>query len=564
MTLDPLKETLPTLFDRRVRLSGPRKAIWVRRGDAFCARTWNELADDVLRTASGLKQLVQPGDRVIQVSENRYEWIVLDLAIHTLRGVHVAVHATLTGPQIAYQIADSGAQVVVVSNAAQLAKLAAVADQLPRLTIFAHDRVESLSPPLGGGQLAGQAQTIADALLPGEDENAGQSLLDSARAQTAPEDLATILYTSGTTGEPKGVMLTHSNLATNALYTQAASPMFPEDVRVCWLPLSHIFARTVDYYTWIAVGYQLALAVSRDTVVADCRAMHPTLLSAVPYFYDKVCRVLAEQGKADEPGALAELLGGRLRACTSGGAALPDHVARFFNERGLPLTQGYGLTETSPVMTCDAPHDLRIGTVGRPIPGCEVRIAADGEILTRGPQVMAGYWNKPDDTAAAIREGWFHTGDLGALDADGRLRITGRKKELIVTAAGKNVAPNLLEALLTEDPLVAQAMVVGDGRNYLVALVVPDRTLLEAELRRREMVVDDYPRALDEPPVRALLAERIRQRLACLSHCEQVAEFALLAEPFTIEGGELTPTLKLRRGEIARKYAATIARMYGP
>jgi long-chain acyl-CoA synthetase len=286
-------------------------------------------------------------------------------------------------------------------------------------------------------------------------------------------------------------------------------------------------------------------------------------MSGVPYFFDKVMRGLVEHGLADQPDSLSKMLGGRLRACTSGGAALPDHVAEFFTRRGIPLTQGYGLTETSPVMTLDTQEDQTIGSVGRPLPGVEVRIADDGEVLTRGPNLMLGYWNKPQATAEAIRDGWFHTGDLGALDDNGRLRITGRKKELIVTAAGKNVAPALLEGLLCEDPLIAQAMVLGDGRNFLAALIVPNASALDAELKRRQIEVESPAAALEHPAVRALYEECLHRRLAGLSHCEQIGQFALIPQPLTLEAAELTPTLKLRRGVVAARYADVIRRMYG-
>jgi long-chain acyl-CoA synthetase len=356
-------------------------------------------------------------------------------------------------------------------------------------------------------------------------------------------------------------MLSHRNLASNALATLAAFPQQDADVRLCWLPLSHIYARTSDLYTWIAGHGTLVLAKSRDTILADCQTVQPTLINGVPYFYDKVCRHLCDTGKADERGALQELLGGRMRCCCAGGAALPDHVARFFSDRGLPLVQGYGLTESSPVITADTPRTQRIGTVGPPIPGVEVRIADDGEILTRGPHVMVGYWNQPRATAATIKDGWLHTGDIGVLD-DGHLRITGRKKELIVTASGKNVAPTLLEGLLTQNPLVSQAIVFGDSRNYLTALIVPNRDPLRAAIIERRIPVTSPAEALVHPLVLELYRAAIDNALRDLSHCEQIGRFTLIGRGFTIESGELTPTLKLRREVIARNFSVEIAAMY--
>jgi long-chain acyl-CoA synthetase len=305
----------------------------------------------------------------------------------------------------------------------------------------------------------------------------------------------------------------------------------------------------------------MALAESRDTLLADCAAVQPTVMNGVPYFYDKVYRWLRDQGQADKPGALRAALGGQMRYCCSGGAALADHVAEFFQQQGIPLVQGYGLTESSPVITVCRAAANRIGSVGRAIAGVEVRIADDGEILTRGPHVMLGYWNQPAATAEAIRDGWLVTGDVGALE-DGFLRITGRKKELLVTAGGKNVAPAWLEGLLAEDPLIAQTMIVGDGRNYLAALIVPDPLALAAEIRARGIQLGSAAEALVHPAVQELYAERIKRRLGDTARCEQVGRFTLLPRGFSIELGELTPTLKLRRGVISRNFSREIEAMY--
>ena len=382
-----------------------------------------------------------------------------------------------------------------------------------------------------------------------EPDSTFDETLSAACFATQPDDLATILYTSGTTGEPKGVMLTHGNLASNAMASLSLFDSQPGDLRLCWLPLSHIFARTSDLYSWLAGRSQMALAESREQILANCQALRPTVLCGVPYFFDKVRRYLeaelfapkgtvpfsaasintADSGKGDSPrpdgqapGKLIELLGGRMRFCTSGGAALPDATAEFFWQHGVKLVQGYGLTESSPVITVSPPSANRIGSVGQAIPGVEVRIAADGEILTRGPHVMRGYWNRPADTAAAIEGGWLHTGDLGRLDADGYLWITGRKKELIVTAGGKNIAPVQLESLLTEDPLIAQAVVIGEGRNYLAALIVPDREALRAAIVEQKIPVASAAEALVHPDVLALYRQQIDQRLASVAECEQI------------------------------------------
>ncbi|HQU44310.1 MAG TPA: AMP-binding protein, partial [Pirellulales bacterium] len=350
-------------------------------------------------------------------------------------------------------------------------------------------------------------------------------------------------------------------LASNALGTLEAFGQSADDLRLGWLPLSHIFARTCDLYTWIAAGGRLALAESNEAVIGHCQELHPTLINGVPYFYEKVQRFLVDKGLADAPGALAGAFGGKLRAACSGGAALPDHVARFYNERGVFLSQGYGLTESSPVITAGAPGAMKIGTAGRPIPGVEVKIAADGEILSRGPHVMLGYWNQPAATAEALRDGWLHTGDLGEIDGDGYLKITGRKKELIVTAAGKKAVPNHLESLLKADPLIEQAVVIGDGRSFLTALIVPNREALAAELERMGNTVP-LDQVTHDPQVRKMYARCIRERLSSVSQYEQIGKFALLDRPLSIERGELTLTLKLRREAIYSNFADVIEELY--
>jgi long-chain acyl-CoA synthetase len=548
-------ETLVSMFCDRVSKDGPKPALRVKRGDQFVSYSWDHIAADVRRMAAALARLgVKPGDRVVQASENRYEWIVLDLAILMARGIDVAVHSTLTGPQIVYQIVDCGAKLVVVSGPEQAQKLAGADKDLPDAVEYA-----SFDPcPL---TIRGHAIRRLAEIEAATSDADGEAMERRALAETKPEDLATILYTSGTTGEPKGVMLTHRNLVSNCRAVLESFTIEPGDLRLSWLPLSHSFARTSDYYIWIASGGELALAQSRETVIADCQALKPTHLNGVPYFFDKVHRYLQENGLADKPGALQGMLGGRMKMCCGGGAALPDHVADFFNRSGVVLVQGYGLSETSPVISTGTMTENRLGTVGKPIKGVEVRIADDGEILTRGPHVMAGYWNLPKDTAETIRDGWLHTGDLGTLE-DGYLKITGRKKELIVTAGGKNIAPSYLEGLLTEDPLIAQAVVIGDAKNFLTALIVPDPDALRAEIIRRKIPITSPAEVLTNPQIRTLYAERIKQRLADVSHAEQVQKFKLLGRGFTIESGEMTPTLKVRRNVVLANFSAEISDMY--
>ena len=370
---------------------------------------------------------------------------------------------------------------------------------------------EPVNRKIGGHRVTLWNEFVAAQRPESEPDSAFESLAARSVESTKADDLATILYSSGTTGEPKGVMLSHYNLVSNALATDVHFESVESDVKLCWLPLSHIFARTCDLYCWIVRGSQMVLAQSRDTILADCQQFRPTLLNGVPYFFDKVHRHCASQGGSDEEQKtrLQELLGGRLRMACSGGAPLADATAEYFQRHGLPLVQGYGLTESSPVITVSTPHLFRTGSVGRALEGIEVKIADDGEILTRGPHVMKGYWKQPQATAETIRDGWLHTGDLGRLDDEGFLWITGRKKELIVTASGKNIAPAYLERLICEDPLILQALIVGDRRNYLAVLVVPNADALKNEILARGIQLASREEALVHPEVLALYRKRI-------------------------------------------------------
>jgi len=540
--------TIPSLFFAQVKRSAEQHALHFKKDGTWQIQTWSQVAQRVGQMATVLRSLgAQPGDRIIQLAENCSQWIIADLAIQVCGAVHVPVHTPLTGSQIAYQISDSGAGIVLISGQEQAEKLVAVSSELP-----GDLQVVSYSPcPLKIGaaeilcwnDLAGQVE---------KSEETGQQELDSF---VGADSLATILYTSGTTGSPKGVMLTQENLVSNAVGTYEAFEREPDDVRLSFLPFSHIFARTCDLYTWLVGGTQLAVAESRETVIADCVDVQPAVLNGVPYFYDKLYRSLSEQGLAETPGIVRQVLGGRIRNCCSGGAALPNHLFDFFEQQEVPLYQGYGLTESSPVITVSSEKQVKRGSVGKPLRDIEVKIAADGEILTRGPHIMVGYYQNDQATREVIQDGWLSTGDLGSLDEEGFLFITGRKKEIIVTLGGKNVAPVLLESLLTEDPLLEQVMVIGSERKFLTALVFPNVQTLEKEVGGGEDCLSD-PRTL------ALIERRIHDRLVDLSPYEQIGRFTLIDRPFSLERNEMTPKLSLRRAVIEANFADQIELMY--
>lgn len=542
MTLQPLAhaKTLAELLLERLTCGGETLALHVSHTDGSAAtRTWNELRDDVAAMIAVLQDLnVAPGACVAQLSENRYEWLLVDFACLLLQAVHVPLHASLSGWQAVEQITHSGALLVFVSTAAQADKLAQVKERWPTgVQFISHEPCSGL---LGD---AWQGQT--DQLLRG---TAGERALAAfPPLRTIDEStLATILYTSGTTGQPKGVMLTHGNLCSNAVAATMAFGPQADEVRLGFLPLSHIFARTCDLYSWLVRGSELVLSAGRDHVLAECARFQPTVLNGVPYFFEKIYRSLCEKQVHETPGILQKVLGGRIRYCNSGGAALPLHVFDYYHAQGVPLLEGYGLSETSPVITLSTPDAFKRGSCGQPVTGVEVSIAADQEILTRGPHVMHGYYQMPEATQDVLASGWLKTGDLGYLDSDGFLFITGRKKELIVLSSGKNIAPVYLEGLLMRNPAIAQAMVVGDGHSYLVALIVP-RDLADAGADAA--IVARYQRMVDDA-------------LAECSHHEQIRRITLLPEPFSIERDEMTPKLSLRRPVIAQHYAAEIDAMY--
>ena len=547
----PEPTTLVKLFLDRARKQADLPAVHFRHGKEYLHRTWAQLADDVGRTALALKNLgVQHRDRVMLISPNRYEWIVADMAILVAGGVNVPVHISLSGPQMVWQINHSQAKVVLVSGPQLAGHIAPHLGDL-KLSLLSFDECKE---PLSGHRFT-QLNTLTKPLNSAE----GQKLIEHAAQTVTPDDLATIIYTSGTTGEPKGAMLSQNNLASNCLMTATAINVDNNDVRLTWLPMSHIFARTCDLYGLLSCGHQLAIADSPETILENCAYYKPTLLNGVPYFYEKVMNKLIE---AKTPEMLNHLFGGRLRVCIAGGAPLPEHVATFYRQYGVFLLQGYGLTESSPVISSEVPDGIKYGTVGKVLPGLEVKIAPDGEILTKGPHVMLGYWNNPTATAEALTDGWLHTGDLGELDSEGYLKITGRKKELIVTSAGKNIAPVYLESLLKADPLFMQVVVIGDRRKFLAALIVPGMDFLKAWAKDKKLEWTNDAEMLNHPQVRQLYFDRIKTLLKDVAHHEQIRNFALLPKPFTVENEELTLTLKLRRSIIAKHYADVIEEMY--
>lgn len=594
----PATGTLTELFFTAIDRFDKPDALQVKIGGRFEPISHRSLAERVRHVSFALAGIgAVPGDRVAILSENRPEWAIADYACLTSQLADVSVYPTLPAAQIEYILRDSGAVAVFVSGHEQALKVASVRGKLPALKcVISFESV--------GAELADM--TIAEFERRGaESEPPNAAAVHRERALRArPDDIATLLYTSGTTGEPKGVMLTHDNIHSNVLSICELIPFTGSDVCLSFLPLSHIFERTIGHYLMFATGTSIAYAESVLLVPENMLDVRPTLMVSVPRLYEKMyARVLESaatsgalkrklfawarkvgEAAADmklahrEPSGvfavrhrIADKLvfskirartGGRLRFFVSGGAPLSAEINRFFYAAGLTILEGYGLTETSPVITCNTPNAIRIGTVGTAISGVSIAVADDGEILTRGPHVMAGYYNKPELTAEAIdAEGWFHTGDIGEL-REGFLAITDRKKDLLVTAGGKNVAPQPIEALMKRSKFVAEAVLIGDRRKFPMALVVPDFDQLERWARYKSLEFTDRTSLIELPEVQAKMQREAFRDLGELATFETPKKIALLAADLSVERGELTPTLKVKRRVIDEHYKSLIDAVY--
>ena len=537
---------------------GPRPALRFKQDGLYHDLSWTEYRRLADQAARGLMALgLNVGDRLALLAENRWEWLVADIAALSAGLADVTMHAPLAPPQVQYQVAHSQARGIIVSGQTQADKVYAVQKELPGLEFLI-----SLDPirPQGGlrhltwdGLLAlGQRQG-----------HTGQEELRHREAALHSESLATVIYTSGTTGNPKGVMLTHGNLLSNATAMKAVSMIDHTDTLLSWLPYSHIYARTVDHYHTTLAEAVVALAENVDSLTRNLAETQPTWLTAVPRFYEKVWAYVEPLPPQERQVRLRQIFGSRIRWLSSGGAPLPKHIGLAFKDAGLEIFEGYGLTETSPVISFNRLNNNRVGSVGQAIPGVEVQIASDGEILTRGPHVMKGYWREPDATAAVLTsDGWFHTGDIGTLDDEGFLTITDRKKDIIVTSNGKNVTPSEIERLLTSDPFIDQAVVHGDARPFVTALIVPNLPLLEKAAQEQGLTLDIVGDFIRSPHIHALFRERIDKLMQEVSNPERVKEFLILSRPLRLEDEELTATLKVRRRAILRKYTSQLEDLY--
>ncbi|HYK42327.1 MAG TPA: long-chain fatty acid--CoA ligase, partial [Thermoanaerobaculia bacterium] len=545
----------------------------------------------------GLNSLgIQPGDRVAILSENRPEWAMADYAILCAGAWSVPIYPTLPAAQIAPLLNDCGARAVFLSTADQLAKIREIRDKCPALEYVI---AMAATPPSEAGYMSFNG--AVDKGRPTLEMS--PALFDQRASRVKPDDVATIIYTSGTTGEPKGAMLTHRNFVANCEGSLSRVPIRGDGTALSFLPLSHVFERMLDY-AYLYQGATIAYAESIEKLRDNFQEINPHCFGAVPRVYEKLHakirdkvdsgspvrkrlfewavsvgaeRVAYEERNEPLPSSLAwkakladrlalhkikGVLGNRFQFAVSGGAPLSRELAEFFIGAGVQIFEGYGLTETSPVISVNAPGAWRLGSVGQPIPQAEVRIAPDGEILTRGPCVMKGYFNKPEATAEAIdAEGWFHTGDIGHLDADGFLVITDRKKDLIVLAGGKKAAPQPIENELKQSPFISIPIVLGDRHKFLAALIVPNFERLSAYAASKH--IELAPSAIDaNPEIRALFQREIDEYNRDKASHEQIRAFALLPVDLTVEDGSMTPSLKVKRRVVEKRYQELIASMY--
>ncbi|MGH7047929.1 MAG: AMP-dependent synthetase/ligase [Stellaceae bacterium] len=584
--------SLPEMFFEQADRLGAKPFLWAKRDGAYRPTSWAAAAHEVRRLAQGLRALgIGAGERVALVAENRPEWVIADLAIMSAAAVTVPAYVTNTIEDHRHVFATSGARAVIVSRASLSARVVAAANQ-----VAAVHTVIAIEP------VAGQASSVDilgwdEVLRRGDEEPAD---IAAQIAGLAPDDLACLIFTSGTGGMPKGVMTTHRNILANSrgAYRLLELLGLGDEVFLSFLPLSHSYEHTAGLMFPISIGAQIYFAEGAETLSANLLEARPTIMTAVPRLYETLHRRIllgverkggiarsmfgrtVAIGRKRAAGSLSltdrlidpaldrlvraglrRRFGGRLKAMVSGGAPLNPEIGSFFLALGVTLLQGYGQTEAGPVIACNSPAHIKIDTVGPPLDGVEVRLAGDGELLVAGDNVMKGYWNDPQATAQTLDDGWLKTGDVGEIDADGYIRITDRKRDFIKNSGGEMVSPARVEGYLTLEPEIAQAMVVGDRRPYLVAILVPNADFAVDFAAMNNLSTDLAALAADSGFIKAMRAAvmRVNRNLA---PAERVRRFMVAPEPFTIANGQMTPTLKIKRHAIRAAHGAFLDSLY--
>jgi long-chain acyl-CoA synthetase len=594
MNYEGLK-SLPELFFSQAEKFAEENFLWAKGDDGWTPVTWRQAETRARELAAGLLDLgIEAGDRVVILSENRPEWLIADIAIMTAGAITVPAYTTNTTHDHEHILNDSGAVAVIVSNRKLAERLMPAAAQASRCRFVL--AMEDLEIRQSGDF---EYYSWPDVAARGKGRGAD---LEQRLAALKRSDVACFIYTSGTGGAPKGVMLSHGAMLCNCrgAHDLLTALGLGREVFLSFLPLSHAYEHTAGQFFPISLGAEIYYATSTDQLAANLVEVRPTVMTAVPRLYEtlhsRIRRGVAKQSplkqklfartlelgrkRHENPQALsladkvANVLldrlvrrnvkarfGGRLKAMVSGGAALNPEIGLFFTALGLRVLQGYGQTEAAPVISCNPPHRIKLESVGLPLTGVEVRIADDGEILVRGELLMNGYWQKPEATEEALKDGWLHTGDIGEFDADGYLRITDRKKDIIVLSGGDNISPARIESLLTLQPEIQQAMVYGDKRPHLIALLVPDEAFL-VDFARANGVKPELSELAGNAALRKALqsaVERVNGKLATL---EKVRRFAVASAPFTTENGQMTPTLKIRRHRIVQAYGESLESFY--
>lgn len=586
-------------FQKRNTLAS-KTAYMTKEEGKWISTSFKDAVDQAERLSAGLASLgVGKGDKVAVISPNRMEWALADYAALALGALLVPIYPSLLPDQAKYILNDSEAKVVIVADEIQMEKVEEVRNELNTVKNFYILDSEDM-------KLSDPWKKYPDLLSQGEKflEQKPDYVLDSIDA-VKREDHATLIYTSGTTGEPKGAVLTHKNFLFNIEEATKVLEVYPEDTFLSFLPLSHVFERMAGHFLSCYHGCTVAYAESVDTVAENLLEIKPTLMVSVPRLYEKIYGRVLENVETGPPlkrkifywsmgvgkeyinkvmrkepisGALKlkkkladklvfqkliDRVGGNIRFFVSGGAPLSAEIAEFFSAAGLLVLEGYGLTETSPVISVNLLDNFKFGCVGPPLPNVEVKIDEDGEILTRGDHVMVGYFKKDDETKESIdADGWFHTGDIGLIDEDGFLKITDRKKNIIVTSGGKNIAPQPIENTLITSKYIEQVMVIGDQRKFCTAVIVPSEEALQKWANENNQTYNNFKELKELPGVHNLIRSEIDRLTTKLASYETIKNFILADEPFTIESGELTPSLKVKRRVVEQKYKQAIDQMY--
>ena len=588
-------ETLGQLFINTIKSFPKDDLMLYKEAGSYVPISTDEVAKRVKNICFGLKDLgLQSGEKLIILSDTRPEWVMTDMANQCLGGITVPIYTTLVSEQIKYIINNSDAKIVCFSDEEQWKKIIKIKDSLPNVEHYftfapqAPDGVFSLEEVMQKGELL---------------DNQDSGLFERLAMSGKPDDVASIIYTSGTTGIPKGVMLTHKNLVSNIISVSTVIEFSEKDTVLSFLPLAHVLERMVTF-TYLYKGCSIAYAECIDTVGENLVEVKPHIMVSVPRVFEKIyakvidnvlassslkrkiffwaVKVGKEYGKRslekqsipkslERKRGLAEKLvfskviektGGRIRFFVSGGAPLSKDIADFFYALGLVVLEGYGLTETSPVISVNTFEDLRFGSVGKPLPGVEVKIAEDGEILSKGPNTMKGYYGMEAETLEAIKDGWFYTGDIGHIDEDGFLVITDRKKDIIVTSGGKNVAPQPIENLLKTNPYISNVVVIGDRRKFISALIIPDFEKIETYAKSNNIGYSGLGELIKNEKIVSFIESEVNNMTTHLAPYEKVKKVRLLEREFEIEQDEITPSLKVKRNVVGAKHKSIIDEMY--